>query len=55
LIILIPNITLINGNDNNTDIGTEADTVTADSGVDVVITICLFVLLLTLWPWNYYF
>jgi len=46
LFILLPNITLIIDSDNITDIGTETDTATTGTGVDVVITICLFAPLL---------
>jgi isopentenyldiphosphate isomerase len=44
---MIPNITLINDEDNNTEIGTEADNDTTDTDIHVVISICLFAPLLT--------
>jgi isopentenyldiphosphate isomerase len=46
LIVLILNITLINDEDNITDIATEADNDTTDTALHVVISICLFVPLL---------
>ena len=46
LILLIPNITLINDEDNITDIATEADNDTTDTAIHVVISICLCVPLL---------
>jgi hypothetical protein len=42
ILILIPNLTLINDSNNITDMGAEADTDATDTGGDVVITICLY-------------